>query len=224
LPMLDLFFQIQGTTFPVDHGYPLYSAISKICPALHANNGGAELKGSVGIHPVHGRYIGNRQLALTDQSRLAVRIPHEDIVKFMILAGKRICVDGHWIRIGIPSPFLFSVSSALISHLVVIKGYMEEDRFLQAVRDQLEKLEIKGNACIGTRKTEISVEGRQDGAGKGQPLRRTLNIKGREIVGFSVIVEKLSPEGSIQLQERGIGGRRRFGCGIFTPMMQEDKP
>ena len=39
----------------------------------------------------------------------------------------------------------------------------------------------------------------------------------KEIVGFALRVEELTAEESIRLQEKGIGGRRRFGCGIFVP-------
>ena len=39
----------------------------------------------------------------------------------------------------------------------------------------------------------------------------------KEIVGFAVRVEDLTAEESIGLQEAGIGGRRRFGCGVFIP-------
>jgi CRISPR-associated protein Cas6 len=56
-----------------------------------------------------------------------------------------------------------------------------------------------------------------DGAGKSPLVRRTLEIAGRTVVGYAVEVSGLTAEESIILQENGIGGRRRFGCGIFIP-------
>ncbi len=44
-----------------------------------------------------------------------------------------------------------------------------------------------------------------------------VRIHGREIVGFSVAVDELDPDGAVRLQEEGLGGRRRFGCGLFLP-------
>ena len=43
-------------------------------------------------------------------------------------------------------------------------------------------------------------------------------IRGKTIVGFSVIVHGLTEEGSVKLQEEGIGGRGKMGCGFFVPL------
>jgi CRISPR-associated protein Cas6 len=36
------------------------------------------------------------------------------------------------------------------------------------------------------------------------------------VVGYALRVNGLTEEGSIRLQEEGLGGRRRMGCGIFV--------
>jgi CRISPR-associated endonuclease/helicase Cas3 len=36
-------------------------------------------------------------------------------------------------------------------------------------------------------------------------------------VGFGLKVRDLCDDDSIKLQERGLGGKRRMGCGIFVP-------
>ena len=48
-------------------------------------------------------------------------------------------------------------------------------------------------------------------------MRRTLRVQDRVVVGYAVEVHGLSAPDSIRLQSLGIGGRRRFGCGIFIP-------
>jgi len=48
---VDLAFRTTGARIPVDHGYALYSAISRILPWIHADR-------TIGIHPLRGRYIG----------------------------------------------------------------------------------------------------------------------------------------------------------------------
>lgn len=45
-----------------------------------------------------------------------------------------------------------------------------------------------------------------------------MRIKDKMVVGFQVEVTQLTGEESITLQEQGIGGRRRMGCGIFVPL------
>ena len=56
-----------------------------------------------------------------------------------------------------------------------------------------------------------------DGPRAGQPRRKIIHIKGKAIVGYSLIVEGLTAEESILLQEKGLGGRTRIGCGFFLP-------
>jgi CRISPR-associated protein Cas6 len=51
--------------------------------------------------------------------------------------------------------------------------------------------------------------------------RKIVTIGGRRIVGFSVRVTGLSSEGSLLLQEQGVGGRRKMGCGVFRKSKQD---
>jgi CRISPR-associated protein Cas6 len=58
-----------------------------------------------------------------------------------------------------------------------------------------------------------------DAIGIGKPFelrgRRSVTVAGRRVVGYSVRVIGLSADESIALQEKGIGGKRRMGCGLF---------
>ena len=47
--------------------------------------------------------------------------------------------------------------------------------------------------------------------------RQTVTAGAREIVGFSVVLHGLTPEGSLRMQAEGMGGDRGLGCGIFVP-------
>ncbi|MCI5210102.1 MAG: hypothetical protein D3910_15200 [Candidatus Electrothrix sp. ATG2] len=47
--------------------------------------------------------------------------------------------------------------------------------------------------------------------------RRTFSIRRKKIVGYSLLVSELSAEESLALQEKGVGGRRKMGCGFFNP-------
>jgi len=40
-------------------------------------------------------------------------------------------------------------------------------------------------------------------------------VHGKQVVGYPVLVSELTPEESILLQENGLGGRRKMGCGFF---------
>jgi CRISPR-associated protein Cas6 len=47
-----------------------------------------------------------------------------------------------------------------------------------------------------------------------------LRIHGKRIVGFSVIIQGLTAEESMKLQEHGLGGRGKMGCGFFVPLKE----
>lgn len=206
--IVDLSFRLRGTMIAADHGYSLFSAISRHLPDLHGDE-------SVGIHPISGQLVGGRQLALTPGSRLVLRLPVTSIPSAIKLAGRRLEVDGNPLLVGVPTVRPLRPVPALQSRLVVIRGFMETGSFLEAVNRQLEAQAISGTARLVTHRRTSSIEAhttRTDAY-----VRRTLRIRDKEIVGFALHVEDLSPPDSIRLQSRGLGGRRRFGCGILLP-------
>ena len=88
MPSIDLAFRLTGPAVPVDHGYALYAALSRILPDLHTAKG-------VGVQPIRGIYSGNGTLHLADFSRLILRLPDEQIRAYLKLAGKRVEIDEH---------------------------------------------------------------------------------------------------------------------------------
>ncbi len=207
-PVVDLTFRVRGTSIPADHGYLLYSAISQHLPWLHADE-------SVGIHPIRGRFTGERQLSLTPESRLVLRLPASKLPEAIHLAGRKLDLDGASLLVGVPTVFSLRPSPTLISRLVVIKGYLDPAAFLDAARRQLVAKGLGGVASLAQRKRVGAVEG--GAGGQGSAVRRTLRIHDREVVGFAVRVGELEAEDSLNLQAIGLGGRKRFGCGIFLP-------
>lgn len=209
---IDLRFRVFGSSIPADHGYALYSALSKIAPVLHEAT-------DIGIHPINGMLGGKRNLLLTERSRLAIRVPCEKVHGLLPISGKRIDLNGSAIRIGVPDSMALKPSPRLYSRMVVLKGYMEPEGFLAAVNNALSSLGAKGIPSLIEQRAYVE---RNEGARSGthsEYLRRTINIKGKEIVGFAVLVDGLSALDSILLQEEGLGGRRKFGCGIFLPAL-----
>lgn len=208
-PVVDFSFPLAGTTIPVDHGYVVYSAVSHVVPRLHADN-------AVGIHPIGGRLVGGRLLELGQgRSELTLRIPADRISEYLPLAGRKLNLNGSAVRLGVPRVYPLRPAAALISRLVTVKGFVEPQAFLENLKRRLHELGIEGDPALVTRRGDRAVEGRSVG-GSGSFVRRTLRIHGREIVGFEVLVDHLTAEESLRLQEAGLGGRRRFGCGLFV--------
>lgn len=190
MPHVDLAFRLTGASIPVDHGYTLYAAISRVLPHLHADK-------EVGIHPIRGRYSGSGNLYLAAASRLTIRLPEDRIAAVLKLAGKTIELGGHRLRVGVPETRALRPAAALYSRLVTIKGFMEVDPFLAAAKRQLDSLGVDAVLIIGE--------------------RRTFRVKDKQVVGFEVFANQLDAEASLRLQESGLGGRRHMGCGVFVP-------
>ena len=206
--VVDLSFLLRGTSIPADHGYALYSAISRHLPWLHGDR-------SVGVHPVQGRLIGQRQLALNELSRLVLRLPASKIPEAICLAGKRLDLEGALLMVGVPTVQSLLPHSSLRSRLVIIKGFTEPTPFLEAVLRQLDQLGVNSSVALVPHRRGLSVEA-QIGS-RETVVRRTLRIRDKEVVGFAVQAVGLGPQDSLALQATGLGGRRRFGCGIFLP-------
>jgi CRISPR-associated protein Cas6 len=190
MPYIDLAFRLIGTSIPVDHGYAVYAAISRIVPEIHDAR-------TIGVQPIRGVYSGNGSLHLTDSSRLILRMPDEQIRTYLKLAGKKLEVDGQTLRVGVPEVRTLRPVANLRARLVTIKGFLEEASFLDAAKRQLQGLNINGEIHLGE--------------------RRTFRVKDKQVVGFELAVTGLTAEESFTLQEHGLGGRRRMGCGVFVP-------
>jgi CRISPR-associated protein Cas6 len=211
MPIVDLAFRLQGDRIPADHGYALLGAVSRIVSAVHGDD-------SIGIHPIIGRYIGNREIALSDRSRLVLRLDSDRIAEVLPLAGGGLDLDGRKIRVGVPETWALVPAARVRSRLVVIKGFLESEPFLEAVRRQLDALGVKGVPGLLRRQAPKALEGRSGIAADRSPfVRRTVRIRDKTVVGYAVEVMGLDAGDSIKLQEVGLGGRRRFGCGVFVP-------
>lgn len=209
--IVELDFGILGASLPADHGYALYSALSEVIPEIH----GATCDW-LGIHTLPGVLDGKGNIRLLPGAHLTLRLPMEKVPVVYPLAGQRIQVGEHTLRLAVPQIRMLAAGETLRSRLVVLKlagseGKTAEPKsFLEGVQRQLETLGIDGEASL-----EVAAEGR----GELDPYaRRVLRIKGTTLTGYGVHVSGLSNEGALKLQVEGIGGRRRMGCGLFVPM------
>lgn len=190
MPYVDLAFRLNGSAITVDHGYALYAALSRIVPEIHQAN-------DIGVQPIRGIYTGNGKLQLSPTSRLIVRLPDEAIRPYLKLAGKRLVVDDSPLSVGVPEVRMLLPVARLRARLVTIKGFLQEEDFLAAAMRQLQQLGVHGRAQLGE--------------------HRTFRIKDKQVVGFEMFVTHLTAEESLDLQENGLGGRRKMGCGVFVP-------
>lgn len=189
---VELHFPFTGTTLPSDQGYALYGAISRLIPEAHEADW-------LSLETIPGAARGDGTTQLDQEARLKIRLPQDRVPLLLKLSGKRLELNGHAIRLGAPQIFLLKPWPQLYARIVTIKGFTEPQAFLEAVCRKLDELGVTGEPTVGP--------------------RRVVKVGNHTIVGFALAVHDLTDEGSIILQERGIGGRRRMGCGIFSPIV-----
>jgi len=203
---VDLSFPILGDRVPRDHGYPLYAALSRAVPSLH----GAEW---LAVHPLGGTQVDATTLQLGARSQMRLRLPAERIVEVLPLAGARLDISGAKIALGAPSVHPLVPAASLDARLVAIKLTDAPRRRNDELRR--DALDTPGFADRYT--AEIKRQLAAIGIGGAFELRgrRSVTVDGRRVVGYSVRVLSLGADQSVALQEKGIGGKRRMGCGVF---------
>jgi CRISPR-associated protein Cas6 len=187
-PKVDLSFTVAGATIPVDHGFALYGAVSRILPQIHEDN-------DVGIRLIRGRYAGDGILNIFPKGELVLRLSVDRIAPYLVLAGKHLDISGQSLTIGTMHTRALIPSVALHAHIVTTKNGNDPNRFESEITHQLNGIGIQGKAMPGK--------------------RRTFSVHGKQVVGYSLLVSELTAEESIALQENGLGGRRKMGCGFF---------
>jgi CRISPR-associated protein Cas6 len=193
MPVVDLLFPVQGGSVPLDHGYLLFSALSGRIPGLHERQ-------DIGIFTLRGTQASKDALRL-DHGALRLRCSTDALTLLLPLAGSSLELAGQPVRVGSPTVHPLPSPSSLSARLVTFKHAQDEATFHASTRKFMAEL-----GCVGTPQV-----GR----------RRVLCIAGKKVVGFALTVSGLSPESSLLLQERGLGGRRHMGCGLFLRTPQE---
>jgi len=210
MDFLEIQFALRGKTLPADNGYELYSAVKKSLQTVEDTSIPKDLPDNVHLCTISGIPDHAGMIYLNRGSYFRVRCPSDQIQTwYRFLQNQVFDIRGHLIRLVQPRITLPEASDTLTSRLVTFKlkdiDHAEVPRyFLQSCQTSLERLGIKGQVFIPSDPD-------------GDLARRTLQIKDKKILGFSVVVEGLSDEDSLALQWHGLGGRKHFGCGWFYP-------
>ena len=208
-PTLDILFRVTGAEIPADHGYALFSATSRILETeedrwMHDN-------AHIGLHTIRGASLGNGRRLLGPNARLGLRLPSDLLPRSLKLAGKSLDLDGCKLRVGVSETRALVPAPSLHCRIATTRNGNDPARFDAEIARQSAALGIRGKVFRAP-----------EGVGRGDgrdPSRRIVRVKGKRIVGYAVLATELTAEESILLQERGLGGRRRMGCGVFVPVV-----
>lgn len=202
---IECVFPAHGDRIPIDHNYPLYAALSALVPAFH------DADSHLRFATITGEPDGDGHLRLTEHSCLRVRLMDDAIRTILPLAGKRLEIAGHQVRLGVPSVRTLIPAPRLFARIVTFKDADTPDSFLTTARKKLAEIGIAGEAEL-----PIHLVGER----AGEPQRKIVRIKGIAIVGYSLLVSELSANDSLSLQEQSLGGRTQIGCGYFVPFRE----
>jgi CRISPR-associated protein Cas6 len=187
--VLDLAFEVRGSSLPLDHRHALRDAIMSTLAWL-------ESEPAVAIHPLKSARGDDGRLLLSARSRLVLRVPADRRESAAELDGRVLQMGASRVTVGTATPRPLLAHGTVYAHLV--SGNIDDEvGFTAAMQDELETLGIRGEVICGRRQS----------IGAGDTLLR----------GFSVMVHGLAPEASLRLQARGTGCDMKLGCGIFVP-------
>jgi CRISPR-associated protein Cas6 len=221
---LDIAFPLTGGAIPIQHGYRLFSALSKRFPYIHGSQ-----TGLFGVFPIRGRFNDvTSMIDLTRDSCLRIRCEKRYVREFLGLVGKSLVLQtpaeeeageqGWRVRVGTSRLLPIRPAASLSSPMVLIRIKFQEgesrvitpERFMTVVEWQLREMNVKA-------RPEIPLNQNPASRYFGDFHRKTFEIKGHLLVGFPLELHDLSEYDSVVVQERGLGGKRSMGCGLFDP-------
>jgi CRISPR-associated protein Cas6 len=186
---VDLVFSVRGNSIPHDHGFLLWRELRACLPWLDAET-------QVGIHTIRGAPGNDDMLLLTQRAKLVLRLPQARVADAQSLNGRQLDLDGCMLQIGAATQRPLLAFATLYSHLVCT-GSDDELAFLRDITAQLGQINVACKLLCGK--------------------RRALRAGQTEVRGYSLMLHDFKLGQSTLLQQVGLGGHRKLGCGIFVP-------
>lgn len=192
--MVDLSLEIGGGPLTPGHPFELWEALAALAPELAHESGRDE---RIGLLPI--KLADEATGLLSRRARLVLRLPPALADALAdALAGRELPLPGGSVRLG--KAKIRDIAPYPTMHAQQVATDEDETVFVEGVRARLAELGIVCNLICG--------------------LARSIGDDGRTIRGYSLVVHDLKADASLKLQYLGLGGNRRYGCGIFVPYKQ----
>lgn len=197
--VVDVTFRIACRALPVDHAYPLATALIGALPWLASEP-------RAGIHSIHAAESGNGWMRpgnpddlihLSRRTRLVLRVPGTRVDDSLGLSGSTLVVAGSEMKVGEANVRPLSTLTTLFARYVAT-GNNDERIFLANTAAVLKDRGIRARKMMC-------------GIGK------TIRTPDDTIRTRSLMLADLAVRDSIRLQQEGLGPNRHLGCGLFIP-------
>lgn len=196
--MVDMAFNLQGKTLPVDHAYALSQAIQQALPWFDAEP-------QAGLHLIRGAESGNGwyrptgdTFYLSRRTKLILRLPQKRIAEAQTLKDVTLNIAGHPLTVGQATEKSLTKSAVLFARYIASEPEQAEETFLTQTIAQLQAQGIHCRKAI---------------CGKTHYFKSLQNT----LFTRSLMLADLDAQDSITLQEQGLGEGRKIGCGLFIP-------
>jgi CRISPR-associated protein Cas6 len=200
--VLDVSFAIQCKQLPLDHAWDLSQAVQQALPWF------AE-EVVAGVHPIHVAESGNgwerpddpnnQFLLPSRRTRLFLRIPKNRIAATQALSGKTLDVGGYAVSLRDMKEKPLTHTSVIFARYVLSSAEEDENSFLRRMVDEMKRItdfKVKKMLC-----------------GKSHTLHTPQGTQHTR----HLMIADLDNDPSVRLQQYGLGGGRKFGCGLFMP-------
>ena len=190
--MIDLQFDLAGTTIPADNAQLMSEALLRLLPWLGEDGG-------TGIQHLKGAETnsGDATLNINRRTKMLMRVPKTRVDEIQGLVGQTLDPAVHRLQIGNVKAREFSAFANIYAHFVDT-GRASEEQFVQDVMRELDgHFQLRCGFICGK--------------------QQTLQTASGPIYGYSLMLHDVPPHKSLQLQDEGMGRNRLLGCGIFIP-------
>lgn len=186
--MIDMVFDVEGSTLPATYPFVLWPALTHHAPQLAKEK-------LIGVLPLRSS-VNHQGMVLSKRAKLTLRLPVTLVDSVSTsLTGQLLDMNGSSIRLGAAKTRPIHPFPTI--HAQMVAGTTDEVQFIDDINMQLKTLGVSGNLICGK--------------------RHSITSEQQHIHGFSLVIHDLKPDASLKLQYAGLGGSRQFGCGIFIP-------
>ncbi len=196
--VIDLSFRLKGKTIPVDHAWQLSQSISRQLPWFMDEQ-------SAALHLIHVAESANgwqrpegenAVLHMSHRTRLQLRLPFSRVQDAQQLVGKLLQLGTEPIEIAECKIKSLSKSTTLFARYLDMQENVDESLFLKRVQDELKERGIFVRKML---------------CGRMQKFKRPSGV----LTTRSLMLADLHISDSVKLQQTGLGGNRKMGCGLF---------